>query len=138
MCSRGPQVFAGLSGQKEELTCGRDAAERGPPIPTRCLWCRGEGAQAQGHPPLPTLESGVAERPGPGRDRGHRGLFPELWNPKWRMVQMGLGPGPLAPQESLLAAPILSARQPGPFPAPFLSHSLLFFLKLIATFFSAL
>lgn len=51
---------------------------------------------------------------------------------------MGLGLGPSALQESLPLAPTLPAHQPSPFPAPLLSHSLLFFLKLIATFFSAL
>ena len=112
-------VFAGVSGQKEELRCERDAAGRGPPPPGA-----GEEAQARGRPPLPALDLSL-ERPDPGRHRGHKGLFPKLWNPEWWMAQLRLGLGPLALRESLLPTPTPSARLPSPFPAPLLQHALL-------------
>ena len=77
--SRGPHLFAGVSGQKEELGCERDAPEIGsiPPASLPSMGVQKGGGPGPRIPttPDPLPEPGGAERPDPGRQRGYKGLL---------------------------------------------------------------
>ena len=137
--SRGPHLFAGVSGQKEELGCERDAPEIGsiPPASLPSMGVQKGGGPGPRIPttPDPLPEPGGAERPDPGRQRGYKGLLLSSGTQNSGGARWGWAWAPRPCRRASLLHPLFLPTSPAPSPPPPPFSLTPFLLKVNCNFF---